>query len=189
MLDRILGAQRPGTGDPFPEMVEPQDIRALADAFNAAGEFGQNGPALAASDRLASQPAWPSPDLLATEETDILSSFIGTADAEALETILWNRIIPAQSFEGDGFRKTVPFNGWLSSDDFGDERAGAAGALLLARVPWWFYSQEGDTVSVNQYAPSAAVLRVGGARVRLIKVSSAGGAQRFVERRNGRAAR
>lgn len=185
MVDRILGAQQPEPEFPFPGMTGP-DTRAMAAALEAAADLWQNGPAEALFARLGS-PAEPfgragldvatvvqttSAERLATVLPDLKLVLERTGDgtwADAIESLLWNQVFACQSFEGDTFYASAPFAGVSPP---GGDRDGTAGALLLARMPWMFYSVDQDSVRVLQYGASVVRFAVGGRIVELAQVTS-----------------
>lgn len=185
MLDRILGAQRPGEGPPFPEMAKA-DTQAIAGAMNTAAALWGNGPAAALADRMGGvspvdRQGLDAAAVVRLTETERISAILPelsrvldrTGDGvwgDAIEGLLWNQILACQSLEGDGFRAINPFRG--ATSEFGGEKAGSAGALMLAQVPWLYYAAAGDRIWVHQYGASEVNLRPGGKAARLVQVTS-----------------
>ena len=190
MLDRILGSAR-GQGAPFPEMGR-EDEEALAGALQAAAKFWQNGPAQILAERLAERLAQRLAErgsgrqrleaaaVVRITETERLAAVLPelqemltlTRDGiwgDAIEMLLWHQVPGCQTFEGDGFRVAAGFAG--GPGELAGERVGAAGALMLARVPWMFYESEAGRVWVHQYGLSEALVGVGGKRVKIEQTS------------------
>ena len=90
------------------------------------------------------------------------------AHLDAMETLIWNHLFAAQTWEGDGFRYHCPLNGWKPAGYFtGPNCCSSSGGRILAMLPSFFYSVAADAVTINQYVPSSASLRLNGKSVKL----------------------
>lgn len=185
MLDRILGAPRQGTGMPFPWMTAP-DRLALTGALEAAADLWRNGPAEALLERLAPVAEAPGrvgldpATVVRTDTTERLATLLPELQlvlartgeglwGDVIESLLWNQVFACQTFEGDGFYASTPLHGM---PPVASELTAAAGALMLTRLPWTFYSVASDAVRVLQYGASEARLEIAGRTVELAQVTS-----------------
>ncbi|MGP8244688.1 MAG: beta-L-arabinofuranosidase domain-containing protein [Bryobacteraceae bacterium] len=93
------------------------------------------------------------------------------AHADAMESVIWNHLPAAQTWESDGYRYFCPLNGWKPAGYFtGPNCCSSSGPRIFAMLPAFFYGAGGDSIFVNQYVPSQASFRIAGKPVRL-KVS------------------
>jgi uncharacterized protein len=89
------------------------------------------------------------------------------AHLDAMETLIWNHLFAAQTWEGDGFRYHCPLNGWKPAGYFtGPNCCSSSGGRILAMLPTFFYSLGDNAISINQYVPSTASLRLNGKPVK-----------------------
>ncbi len=137
MLERLLAAV-----DPADPLFEP-----LGGAFQAAADVWDNGPAMAVANRL------PAPPTVLPE------------DPNGVEALVWNRLFPLQTVDGDGFRADLPPSGWRPQGYYaGPLESDARTALALTKIPGLFYVAESDGIRINHYGPSSA--QIGDIRVR-----------------------
>lgn len=78
------------------------------------------------------------------------------AHADAIERLMFNHVLAAQTIDGDDFRYHCPLNGWKPLDAWtGPDCCSASGNMLLAELPGTFYTASADTLTVNQFVPSS----------------------------------
>jgi hypothetical protein len=90
------------------------------------------------------------------------------AHADAMESLIWNHLPAAQTWDGDGYRYFCPLNGWKPAGYFtGPNCCSSSGPRVFAMLPAFFYGANADSVFINQYVPSEVAVPVNGKRVRL----------------------
>ena len=85
------------------------------------------------------------------------------AHADVMETLLWNHLPAAQTWDGDGFQYFCPLNGWKPSGYFtGPNCCSSGGPRIMAMLPSFFCGASDNAVIVNQYVASDATLHMKG---------------------------
>ena len=79
--------------------------------------------------------------------------------ADAIERLLWNHVLAAQTCDGDGFRYQTPLNGVKPAGYFtGPDCCSSSGPRIIAMAPTLIYARGPEGLYVNQFVPSAACI-------------------------------
>jgi hypothetical protein len=83
--------------------------------------------------------------------------------ADAMEILIWNHLLAAQTWDADGYRYFCPLNGWKPAGYYtGPNCCSSSGPRIMAFLPGFFYGASADSLFVNQYVPSRVSLRMSG---------------------------
>ncbi len=74
------------------------------------------------------------------------------AHADAIERLLWNGLLAAQTADGAGWRGATPLAGW--TQEGGPDCCSSSGPRILTMVPALVYGRTRDGIAVNQYVAS-----------------------------------
>jgi DUF1680 family protein len=85
------------------------------------------------------------------------------AHADAMESVIWNHLFAAQTWESDGYNYFCALNGWKPEGYFtGPNCCSSSGPRIMAMLPTFLYGASRDAVFIDQYVPSRASLRMNG---------------------------
>ena len=93
-----------------------------------------------------------------------------TKYADSIEVLMWNHLLAAQSWDGDGFRYHTPLVGWKPEKTFtGHDCCSASGPRIMSMLPSFFYASNKNELFINQYGPSSGEIILEGERKITIK--------------------
>jgi hypothetical protein len=83
--------------------------------------------------------------------------------ADAMESLIWNHLLAAQTWDADGYRYFCPLNGWKPAGYYtGPNCCSSSGPRIMAILPTFFFGSSANSLFVNQYVPSRVSLKVNG---------------------------
>lgn len=91
----------------------------------------------------------------------LLSLTGDTRYADAMEKLLWNHVLAAQSCDGDGYRYNTPPNGYKPEGIYREpDCCSGSGHRLFSMLPQFIYATGRQAVYVNQFVSSSATLQL-----------------------------
>jgi len=82
-----------------------------------------------------------------------------TKYADAIERIMWNQVFAEQTIDGDGHHYFTPPNGSTPKGYYREpDCCMSSGQRLLAMLPGFIYGESGQSVYINQFIPSTAMV-------------------------------